>query len=374
MSRLRTPTAILLCISATLISCQNLFKTQPPPASPDRPIVVAPGEPPPTTGADVVNVPEFVSVKAPRVGIIFGPGGAKTLAQIGALQEMERQKIPVVATVGLEWGALIGALYALNGQSHEVDWKMSQLPKVNFAATNFFSKKMQATTTAEYNKYLNKIFGSEKLESTKLPFACSYIKKESARSALISKFARNVIKNCWQYPPCSTWTRRLRLMPCRRGFLPQENGAELIVLVNVLENPPKDFASGTTRSGVVQRRRCMPLRTATVLCQRNDQHRQRLSMTDFEQRLRFIQVGKRSIAIDQLIVIRFLNHGENHENKPIQITEFKERRKRCFPHENSDDSFGEESGWERFRPQSSFVYHGRRAGVHLRSRTFQDAV
>ncbi|MCC6138102.1 MAG: hypothetical protein IT287_05685 [Bdellovibrionaceae bacterium] len=294
-------------------ACEHLNQRAKTPDT--KPQIVQQSEDAPTaahpSSSDVVTVPEFVSVKAPRVGVIFGPGGAKVLAQIGALQELERQKIPVVAAVGLEWGSLIGALYALNGQSHEVDWKMSQLPKVNFSGSNLFSKKMQATTSTEYAKYLNKIFASERVESTKVPFACSYIKNETASSALITKgVVRNVLKNCWQYPPLFSVADSHAApyaLADAVSYL-KKHGAELIVLINVLESPSqKDFTNWNDSSWVWFS--WVPVHVALKTARSIGVHEtinldtSAFSMIDFDQRLRLIQVGKQGAAsqIDQLI-------------------------------------------------------------------------
>ncbi|MCB9072582.1 MAG: hypothetical protein H6623_03100 [Bdellovibrionaceae bacterium] len=295
-----------------LAGCQGFFKKSTQPQVADHPVVVNPNEQQTTNHpGDVVHVPEFIAEKAPRVGVIFGPGGAKVLAEIGALQELERQKIPVVATVGLEWGALVGALYSLNGQSHEVDWKISQLPKVSFSSSNLFSKKMQPTTISEYDKYLAKVFASERVESTKLPFACPYIKRESSRSALVKKGAlRNVLKSCWQYPPLFAEAQSLAApyaLADAVSYL-KKNGAELIVLINVLENPSeKDFASWDDTSWVwfswvpVH----VALRSASGFgIQETIQiDTSAFDMADFDQRLRLIQVGKQGAAsqIERLI-------------------------------------------------------------------------
>lgn len=312
--RCRNFSCLILFAALALMACQHTTK-RPSPQDAPRPTIIQPTDDAPSSqipsSSDVVHVPGFVTVKAPRVGIIFGPGGAKTLAQIGALQELERQKIPVVAAVGLEWGALIGALYALNGQSQEVDWQISKLPKVSFSATNIFSKKMQATKAASYTTYLNSAFKSERMESTKLPFACTYIKNDGANAGTLSKgVIRNVLKSCWQYPPLFG-VNESKAAPYALGdavsYL-RKNGAELIVLINVLESPSqKDFTNWSDPTW--QWFSWVPISVALKGAQSFGVNEtitldtSAFSMTDFDQRLRLIQVGKQGAAsqIDQLI-------------------------------------------------------------------------
>ncbi|SFM59666.1 NTE family protein [Halopseudomonas yangmingensis] len=65
----------------------------------------------------------------PRIGLVLSGGGARGLAHIGVLQELERQNIPVHAIAGTSMGAVIGGLYAagysadeLAELAQELDW------------------------------------------------------------------------------------------------------------------------------------------------------------------------------------------------------------------------------------------------------------
>ncbi|WP_174875673.1 patatin-like phospholipase family protein, partial [Vogesella oryzae] len=52
----------------------------------------------------------------PRVGVVLGGGGARGLAHLGVLQELEKLHIPVSCIAGTSAGALIGGAYA-SGQN-----------------------------------------------------------------------------------------------------------------------------------------------------------------------------------------------------------------------------------------------------------------
>ena len=55
----------------------------------------------------------------PKIGLVLGPGGAKTMAHIGVLRALIGQKVSVDFVLGLEWGALVGALCSLKiGRAH----------------------------------------------------------------------------------------------------------------------------------------------------------------------------------------------------------------------------------------------------------------
>ena len=48
----------------------------------------------------------------PRVAVVLGGGGAHAVAHLGALQELERQRVPIDLVVGTGIGGVIGGLYA----------------------------------------------------------------------------------------------------------------------------------------------------------------------------------------------------------------------------------------------------------------------
>ncbi|SPQ01466.1 Periplasmic esterase RssA [Candidatus Sulfobium mesophilum] len=66
----------------------------------------------------------------PKIGVVFGGGGAKGAAHIGVLKVLEEQKIPVDYIAGTSMGAIVGALYASGLSASElekvitaIDWK-----------------------------------------------------------------------------------------------------------------------------------------------------------------------------------------------------------------------------------------------------------
>ena len=68
--------------------------------------------------------------RRPKIGVVFGGGGAKGAAHIGVLKVLEEQKIPVDYVAGTSMGAIVGALYASGLSAGElekvitaIDWK-----------------------------------------------------------------------------------------------------------------------------------------------------------------------------------------------------------------------------------------------------------
>lgn len=303
--------SLIIGFGFLLVSCQSK-----PAMAPQDPTIQLPtksGESSMGGGSsdESVHVPQFVGDRAPRVGLIFGPGGAKTVAQIGVLQELEKNKIPVTAVVGMEWGAIIGALYALNGQSHEVDWKISQLPKFSFSSKNPFSQKMRAADKKEFDSYLQKVFSSARLDQSKIPFACPSVRAPSGRVAMISKGAsKNSLRSCWHYPPVfdigDVMAAPFAIHEAV-GYL-KSQGAELIVLINVLDSVEKKQFSDWADSDWSWLA-WLPVLNSLKNAKAAGVHEiisidtSTYSMSDLGQRLRLIQLGKQGAAsgLEQMI-------------------------------------------------------------------------
>ena len=67
-----------------------------------------------------------------KVGMILGPGSSRSLAHIGVIRELVKAQIPIDSIVGIEWGALVGAMFANNGQVHDIEWKIYKLQRKDF--------------------------------------------------------------------------------------------------------------------------------------------------------------------------------------------------------------------------------------------------
>ena len=83
------------CILVLLILC-TACSTRPRPAS---------GPLPPDIKLPEVSkdeAPVFQEKRHPKLGIVLGPGGARTQAYVGFLRELERAQIPIHAIAGIE--------------------------------------------------------------------------------------------------------------------------------------------------------------------------------------------------------------------------------------------------------------------------------
>lgn len=108
--RLRITQAGALLGLAFLLACQ-----------PQAPVVV-PQTPPPQVQ------PQGPPPK-PKIALVLGGGAARGFAHVGVIRALEQEKIPIDLVVGTSVGSLIGAIYASDRNSFDLEWTAFQLQK-----------------------------------------------------------------------------------------------------------------------------------------------------------------------------------------------------------------------------------------------------
>ena len=106
------------------------------------------------------------------MALVLGPGGAKALAHAGVIKALQENHIPINRIVGIEWGALVAASFAIHGQFHEVDWKLYRLDQVDLSAKGLFGIGHGDRTIKVLDGYLKENFGNIDYANLKIPFSC----------------------------------------------------------------------------------------------------------------------------------------------------------------------------------------------------------
>jgi NTE family protein len=65
----------------------------------------------------------------PKIALVLGGGAARGFAHIGVIRALEQEKIPIDMIVGTSVGSLIGAIYASDQNSFELEWTAFTLEK-----------------------------------------------------------------------------------------------------------------------------------------------------------------------------------------------------------------------------------------------------
>lgn len=173
-----------------------------------------------------------------KVGILLGPGGFKTFAHVGLLKELVKARVPIQAVVGLEWGALPAALFAQNGQVHEVEWKLYKLEQTEVPSRGFFSDTIKPASIKTLEGFLTANLSNRNIGSAAVKFSCPSL---SLLSGVViwqdrGQFSDS-LQRCLSYPPLykprGPWTAASFAVREAIAKL-RSMGAELIVFANVL--------------------------------------------------------------------------------------------------------------------------------------------
>lgn len=300
---------ILFALS-TLTACQTL-KRQPTP----RPVSNPQVEPViPTTGQtpmppQATPTPEdFLHRKAPKVGLILGPGGMRAFAHVGVLKEFARAKIPVDAIAGLEWGALFAGIYSQQGQVNDVEWKALQIKESDVPGKSWLSARITREPISFMNTYLTNSVGTASLEKSKIPFACPTSSLRDGKNTWLARGSmRDAMSKCIPYLPYFSDNNGSLASPFAieeaAAYL-RSKGAQLIIFVNVVSEGalfPNRLVSEYYAENVLWNearrqlsRKTIPGVNVIIPVATGDK-----SLLDFDQRRFFIDAGSRS-ARDQV--------------------------------------------------------------------------
>jgi NTE family protein len=116
--------------------------------------------------------PHMTESPKPKIALVLGGGAARGFAHIGVIRALEQEKIPIDMIVGTSVGSLIGAIYASDMNSFELEWTAFSLERDQVFDYGIFSAftsmgPVKGDKLEEFVK--SKVPGN--IEDLKLPFA-----------------------------------------------------------------------------------------------------------------------------------------------------------------------------------------------------------
>lgn len=109
----------------------------------------------------------------PRVALVLGGGAARGFAHVGVIRALEQEKIPVDLVVGTSVGSLIGAIYASDVNSFELEWTAFSLEKEHLFDYGILSAftGMGPVKGDRLEEFVKNKIPVQNIEQLKLPFA-----------------------------------------------------------------------------------------------------------------------------------------------------------------------------------------------------------
>ncbi len=121
-------------------------------------------EGPPLQGQEAVR---------PKIALVLGGGAARGFAHVGVIRALEQEKIPIDMIVGTSVGSLIGAIYASDMNSFDLEWTAFSLQKDDIFDFGLLSAitGMGAVKGDRLEEFVKSKVPAANIESLKLPFA-----------------------------------------------------------------------------------------------------------------------------------------------------------------------------------------------------------
>jgi len=109
----------------------------------------------------------------PRIALVLGGGAARGFAHVGVIRALEQGRIPIDMVVGTSVGSLIGAIYASDLNSFELEWTAFTLEKYHLLDYGLMSalSGMGTVKGDKLESFVKTKIPVENIEDLKLPYA-----------------------------------------------------------------------------------------------------------------------------------------------------------------------------------------------------------
>jgi NTE family protein len=106
----------------------------------------------------------------PKIALVLGGGAARGFAHVGVIRLLEQEKIPIHMIVGTSVGSLIGALYASDPNSFNLEWLSFTIEKDDIFDYSVIYSKMGPVQGERLEKFVQTKVKSKTMEQMKIPF------------------------------------------------------------------------------------------------------------------------------------------------------------------------------------------------------------
>jgi NTE family protein len=120
-----------------------------------------------------LSLPRSEELPKPKVALVLGGGAARGFAHIGVIRSLEQEKIPIDLIVGTSVGSLIGAIYASDVNSFELEWTAFALEKETLIDYGIFNALtgLSAAKGDKLEEFVKSKVATANIEDLRIPFA-----------------------------------------------------------------------------------------------------------------------------------------------------------------------------------------------------------
>jgi NTE family protein len=164
------------------------------------------------------------------VALVLGGGAARGFAHIGVIRALEQEKVPIDLIVGTSVGSLIGAIYAYDANSMELEWTAFMLEKdslFDYGLITAFTG-MGVAKGDKLEEFVKSKVPVANIENLKIPFAAVATDLNRGTSVVLDK------------GPVARAVRASSAIP--GVFNPVEYQGRLLVDGGVIDNIPVSVA------------------------------------------------------------------------------------------------------------------------------------
>ena len=181
-------------------------------------------------GCATTQAPTAPQLPRPKIALVLGGGAARGFAHVGVIRALEQEKIPIDMIVGTSVGSLIGAIYASDLNSFELEWTAFSLEKDNVFDFTVFSAftTMGPVKGDRIEEFVKAKVSVANIEDLKIPFA--------AVATDLNRGTRVVL----DHGPVARAVRASSAIP--GVFNPVEHQGRLLVDGGVVDNIPISVA------------------------------------------------------------------------------------------------------------------------------------
>jgi NTE family protein len=116
-----------------------------------------------------------------EITLVLGAGGARGLAHVGVLQALAERNVRVTQIVGSSMGALVGAIYALDGGTDRLEERLQAGLAAAPSRFSFHPQRLELFETRPYRRLLKEWFGDRRFEDLCIPTTVNAVDLHSGR-------------------------------------------------------------------------------------------------------------------------------------------------------------------------------------------------